>query len=519
MAKREIEFNKNRRYSDLWCECSADFVLPDFNSDVRKVLLFDATAYPSSAFPSADALECAGIVTFDLVYLNFDGEVESTSFNGDYSFKVKCPMDNFVDSMVDTKVSSVAFRLMSPRKISAKATISSTVNCIIGDMQVTEGTALEEVFKPELKTATVKIRDSKFSQIFEREYAESVTRFEDKTSDEVRVLYTSVEPVIEEVSTGDGEARIKGSLKATVLVKTDDTPMYKLEHIFAIDESIKTEVVSEEADVSAMVDVASVSATIRGDDMGTDLVLNVIAEMRLLCDENRECQVLTDAYLCGCECENSYEIFDYNEYVKKIDEVRPFAEKIPLGDLEHERLRDVIITRVTPKIEGQEKTDNGVKIFGEMKVCAIATELKDDETPEYTNLKFNVKFEENVNINCQNHPNLDINTNINVDSISCEVDSDYIYLRLNEEIFLQVTAAERLEVLVSANANEGVRFEKNPARITVYYPESGDTLYSVAKTFHTTKEKLLLDNSIALSASIEEDGEATLAGVKNLIIT
>ena len=100
-----------------------------------------------------------------------------------------------------------------------------------------------------------------------------------------------------------------------------------------------------------------------------------------------------------------------------------------------------------------------------------------------------------------------------------EVDSDYIYLRLNEEISLQVTSAERLEVLAFANANEGVRFEKNPARITVYYPESGDTLYSVAKTFHTTKEKLLLDNSIALSTYAEEGGEVTLAGVKNLIIT
>lgn len=519
MAKREIEFNKNRRYSDLWCECSADFVLPDFNSDVRKVLLFDATAYPSSAFPSADALECSGIVTFDLVYLNFDGEVESTSFNGDYNFKVKCPQENFVDSLVDTKVTSVAFRLLSPRKISAKAGLSSTVDCIIGDEQSTEGSALEEIFEPELQTATVKIRDTKFSEVFEREYAESVARFDDKTSDEVHVLYTYAEPVIDEVSLGDGEARIKGSLRVTLLVKTDEEPMYKLEHSFAIDEGIRMEGLREGGDASARVDAASVSTTVRGDDTGVDLVLNAICEMRLICDENKECTVLTDAYLCGCECENTYDTFDYNEYVKMIDEVHPFTEKIPLGGLEHEKLRDVVFARVTPKIDGCETVDNGVKIFGEMKVSAIATELKDDETPEYTNLKFSTKFEENVNLNCQKCGDLEVNPCITVNAVSCEVDSDYIYLKMNESVFLQVTSPKRIEVLASANADENVKFEKNPARITVYYPEAGDTLYSVAKTFHTTKEKLLLDNSIALSASVNEGGEVTLAGVKSLVIT
>ncbi len=518
MAKREIEFNKNRRYSDLWCECSADFVLPDFNSDVRKVLLFDATAYPSSAFPSADGLECTGIVTFDLVYINFDGEVESTSFNGDYNFKVKCPLDNFVDSFVDTKVSSVALRLLSPRKISAKAGLSSTVDCTVSDVQSTEGTALEEIFEPELQYATVKIRDTKFSEVFEREYAESVARFDDKTSDEVRVLYTHVEPVVEEATVDNGEVKIKGNLKATLLVKTDDAPMYKLEHSFAIDERIKMDALSEDSDATAKVDVASVSASIRGDDTGVDLVLNVICEMRLACDENKECTVLTDAYLCSCECENTYEDFDYNEYIKKVDETHAFAEKVPLGGLEHERLRDVVFTRVTPKIDGYELADGGVKIFGEMKVSAIATEIKDDETPEYTSLKFNTKFQENVNLDCQNQGNIEVYPDISVNDISCEADSDYIYLKLNEKISLQVTSPKRLQVLASANAKEDAKFEKNPSRITVYYPESGDTLYSVAKTFHTTKEKLLLDNSIALSTSTD-GGEFSLAGVKNLIIT
>ena len=408
MARREIEFNKNKRFSDLWCECVADFVLPDFNGDVRKVLLFDATAYPSSAFPSGDYLECTGVVTFDMVYLNFDGEAESTSFNGDYNFKVKCSSDDYVDSMVDTKVSGVALRLLSPRKISAKANVTSTVDIVSRGTQASEGTALEEVFLPQISEDSVKIRDTRFSEVFEREYAESVARFDDKTSDEVAVLYTSVKPVVDQVDAEDSSVKVKGSLKATLLVKTDDTPMYKLEYTFPVDESIAFDDVTSDSDVMAKISIASVSTTTRGDDSGVDIILNVICEIKLISESNKECTVLTDAYICSCATENTYDSFSYNEYVKVVNENLEHSDKISVGGLEYDKIRDVVYASVTPRVDGFEVCDGIVKITGEMKVSAIATEMKDDDTVEYTNLKFTTNFEDNVKIGCQNCDKIDV---------------------------------------------------------------------------------------------------------------
>ena len=519
MARREIEFNKNKRFSDLWCECTADFVLPDFNGDVRKVLLFDATAYPSSSFPSGDYLECTGVVTFDMVYLNFDGEAESTSFNGDYSFKVKCSSDDYVDSMVDTKVSGVALRLLSPRKISAKASIASMVDIVSRGTQTSEGTALEEVFLPQLSSDSVKIRDTRFSEVFEREYAETVARFDDKTSDEVTVLYTSVKPVVDQVEAEDSSVKVRGSLKTSMLVKTDDTPMYKLEYTFPVDESIAFDGVTPDSDVTAKISIASVSTTTKGDDSGVDVILNVICETRLTVESNKECTVLTDAYICSCATENTYDSFSYNEYVKVVNETLEYSDKISVGGLEYDKIRDVIYTSVTPKIDSFEMCDGAMKITGEMKVSAIATEIKDDDTVEYTNLKFTTNFGDNVNIGCQIHDKIDVYPSISVSDVTCEVDSNNIYLKLNKHISTTVVASKNLKVLLATSAKEDIKFEKKPGRITVYYPEAKDTLYSVAKEFHTTKEKLLIDNSIAISTVATPDGEVSLSDVKRLIIT
>jgi hypothetical protein len=519
MAKREIEFNKNRKLTDQWCECAQDFVLPDFNSDIRKVLLFNATAYPASAFPSGEYLECSGVVTFDLVYLNFDGEAESTSFNGDYNFKVKCLTDDLVDSLVDTKVSAVALRLLSPRKISAKANLSSSVELILHDVRCSEGTALDEGHNPELLEKKVMIRDTKLSEIHEREYAESITRFDDKTTDEVTLLYSYVEPIIEQVEMEGSDARVRGRLKASVLVKTDDTPMYKLEHTIPIDETIKIDSVSENCTAKAKIGLASVNATTRGDDTGVDIILNVICEFRVVGEENKECTLLSDAYLCSCACDNSYDDFTYNEYLKRVDEVREKTEKISIEGLEYDTIRDVVFVSATPRIDEYVMDDGNLNIKGEIKVSAIATEIKDDESIEYTNLKFGVKIDENVNLGCHICDKLDVYPTISVSDVTCEVDTNNVYIKFNEHILFDLVAQKNARSLLVSNAKDDELFDKSPARITVYYPSPEDTLYSVAKEFHTTREKVLLDNSLAIETATKDGDDIPLVGVKRIIIT
>ncbi len=516
MAKREFEFNKRNVNTDIWSECNADFVLPDYNGDVRKVLLFSATAYPSSAFPDGDYIECSGRVSFNLIYLNFEGEVESADFDGDYSFKVKCNGENYVDSIVETSVCAQGLRLLSPRKISAKAALESTVNVITRESFECDGTALEEIFDPQVREGVAKIDYIRLGESVVRDFGETVTTFDDKTVDEVRVLHAFAKSRVEDVSVEDGNACVKGIIKATVLIKTDDMPIYKVEHVFPIEECLKTELSAEDGEVSAKIGISSVSATVNGTEMGSEVLLNVSCEIRLLEEGNREYTLPLDCYLCSCGTENSYGDFVFGERLGKIDECWEYRER---ADVETEgNVRDVVFTSAIPKITDCTIDKDGLHISGEIKASGVGCEIKDDGAVEYVNLKFTTKFDKKVNISCQDPTNSTVTVMLKSTDAACEVDSNSVYLTMNLHLNGTVREEKTVKCLTHSDVREDQKFEANPSRITVYYPEEGDTLYGIAKEFHTTRERILLNNSLSVSASADQS-DSVLAGVKKLIIT
>ena len=65
---------------------------------------------------------------------------------------------------------------------------------------------------------------------------------------------------------------------------------------------------------------------------------------------------------------------------------------------------------------------------------------------------------------------------------------------------------------------DGESFENEEARVTVYYPTSSDTLFSVAKRFHTSGLKLAGDNGITEAVFSSDNPTGSLKGVKRVII-
>ena len=72
--------------------------------------------------------------------------------------------------------------------------------------------------------------------------------------------------------------------------------------------------------------------------------------------------------------------------------------------------------------------------------------------------------------------------------------------------------------LTSMTRREGESYESTGSVITVYYPTSEDTLFSVAKRFHTSSLKVARDNDISDAVFAQDNPTGSLSGVKKLII-
>ena len=517
MAKKETCFMKTKRFCDLRAECSAETSLPDYNTDVRKILHVKASPHPISSFASADGIECSGEVTFDVVYLDFEGDVCSASFSGDYGFTVKCDTVNYKDSLVETALGALSLRLMSPRKIAARATLESSVTIITEETVTVEGDALEAELNPEIRSDIHYLRTTAITPASEREYGVSLARFDGKTTDEVSLIHLSVSPVIERIAAEEGEAEVIGRINAIALIKSDEYPLHKIEKSIELSEKISLGDINGNSDLRAAIEVVSATVVAEGDEGGVEMMLNVITETRLVGETNTAAELYSDVYLCEYPCECVSDGLGYEEYLGRWSASREINETIPFLSLGVGKLREVIYADANVRVNGKELGDESVVIDGEISVSAIATEINDDGGVEFVPLKFSVKFKENVNCDCQMDAKTALEENITLTNLSAIVDSSSVYFKSVLNLEAALFSHREAEVLRTAKALFSEPYKKNPASVSVYYPMEGDTLYSIAKEYHTTREKLLADNPKA-AETISSNGEISNTLVR-LIIT
>lgn len=515
MTKKEACFLKTKRLCDIRTECAAETSLPDYNTDVRKILHVSAKPHPISSFASDEGIECSGEVTFEVVYLDFEGAVCSASFSGDYSFKAKCDTGAYKDSLVETVLGNLSLRLLSPRKISAKASLESSVTLVFEETVSIDGDALDADKNAEVDEQSISAVSTVMTPAAEREYGVSLARFDGKTTDEVHLVHISVTPVVERIEVFGDEAELAGKIEVSALIRTDEYPLYRLDKSLELSQKIPLGDVDAAAELKSVIEVVSASVATEGDEGGVEMMLNVITEARVVGEKNESINLATDAYLCQCHCECTHENLSYDEYMGRRAMTKEISDKVPLSNLGVGKLREVVWADAQNKVCSVECADGSVAVESEIRVSIIAAEINDEGGVEFVPIKFVTKLNENVNLGCHMGDKTSCFADIKLSGVSATVDSDYIYFKADARLEVGAVSHREARVLTRARAVLSEPYHNNPSRISVYYPSDGDTLYTVAKAYHTTKEKILADNPSALDTVA--NGE--VSALKHLIIT
>ena len=117
------EFELTRNGQDVFSESGVEYVLPDYNGDVRKILYSEATLRPAGRFVGEDGVEFSGQIAYKVIYSDSENKISSAEFFSDYDMKVKALPEGLVDADCLVRISNFAIRLLGPRKFSAKSSI------------------------------------------------------------------------------------------------------------------------------------------------------------------------------------------------------------------------------------------------------------------------------------------------------------------------------------------------------------------------------------------------------------
>ena len=516
-----MENTTNKEFTRLvqcpvhYADSSAEYVLPDYNGDVRKILFTSAEVHPASRFADGGSVELGGVVSYDVVYLDSEGALSSTSFTSEYDATVKCPRDDFGEAYEKTRLSGYTLRLVGPRKFAAKSVVAISTLLACPETLSVEGDAFCGDETPEFLTATASVRNTRRSETVEREFAETLVRLDGAIADEVTVLYSGADATVKDISTTDGGAVIAGDIRLYALISNGDEPLRTAERTVPFDIRIADDALTDTARLVAETQINSVTSTVNPDENGVDVVMSAIVEFTLRSDFNTDVEVVTDAYAVSTPSDNGYSTLKYCELLSVSAETGEIPVTLTAEDLETAGLRDVPLVTAVPKVESV-STDGGcVVISGELRFSGIASSVDDSGEITYVPIKETSPFSYSI----PSPVELTEHTLASVELTSPEVlpmiDGDTLELVTRLRCELLLTEPKEITLLASMTLSDE-KYEPTSGRVVVYYPDGGESLFDIARRFHTPPERIAHDNGLTVSTS---SGDlSVLNGVNRLMI-
>lgn len=514
--KTNTSYIRNVKCQDVYTESRADYSLPDYFGDMRKILFTDASLRPSGRFAGGDSVEFSGVVVYNVVYLDAEGELCSVEFSSDYDYSVKCSGESYKDSASETKIANYAVRLMGPRRISATASVVGSVRILESADLSVSGNAFEGDCSPEVNTKSIQTRFTAHSETVEREYAEQIEILDGAIADEVSVVYSNVETQLESVTAEDNSVGLKGKICINAVIKNGESPAYCVKKAIPFDENIPFEEADSFIKIIPDVALTSMKSNVNATENGCEIVMNMILEMSALGEKNNQLSVITDGYLKTFETENRYNDLPFSRILSCECVRGAHNAEVSIGDLELNSLDGIVFLTAMPKVEQVDVGDETVNVVGEIKYSGVALENAEGKN-SYVGIKFSSPFATNVNISCQNTDNIRPEVRIKAYGADASFDSEKIYANCTLETDVVACLEESEKILSSSIKVEG-GLESVESGIVVYYPDSTDTLFSVAKRFRTSSLKLAVDNNISEAVFAKDNPEGSLAGVSKLII-
>ena len=498
-------YSREGKILGICTESQSDYVLPDYMGDVKRLLKYSASVVPCNKFVSGTEVSFLSAVNFKIIYLDSENIITEASFSTDFEHSERLP-EGASDACISTRVNGVTVRLGGPRKISARASLVTDISFT----EEREMPALASVTGAVEKHARLQIHTAQYLKCDEREYAEELDRFEDLMADEVDVIKYDARAYVDSVHKTDGGVNVSGALVAWCILKVGDDVM-RVEKTVPIEESLEIEGACESSVYlpHAYVTDANINMNVSPEDKDGRSFLSVVMNMTLECEiehhKNEEHSVISDAFYENAESVCGYGEFSYNELVGSACERRKVSLVTQRGE---ENLHDIVERDAMIRNVKYETLGAEVKVCGDLCVTLVCRGADDGDF-------FPVRLEERVEQSLK-LPVADESARIRVSAVPCEIspafDGDKIYVDCTLALAAVCENPRKVKILTSLEKKEIER--ESCRKITVYYPEKDDTLWSVSKKYGVSPERVARCNMIQM----KPDGETSLAEIKKIVI-
>ena len=512
----EKEYIIGREINTLRCESTGEYSLPDYNGDVKKVLTVKTRAFPTGKFVGDDMLEFSGTVGYEVVYLDSENNLTHAEFSTDYEAALRINSDTYCGADIKTSVSGCNVRLVGPRKFSVKSTLDSDVRLSERRVYSVGGDAFME-YEPETLTGTVRVFSSGFAEGEISEISEELIAIDGAIADEVEILTCDVIADVGAVYDGGDATTVKGSLGLSILYKNGESLPQSVSKDIPYSAELTLDGFEDGDFLDARVDVIAIKGVVTPTESGVSLATELRVIPRLYAKKNLDIDLVTDAYVKERGSDNEYSDFGYTEYVctEKCESL--FSGEHHLTDGDFDKIDAIIHSDAAVRVDSCEIADSVAKISGEIRFSAIACRVLENEEYNYSPIRFAQPFEQNVNINCQICGNMHLNPTVKACNVKIEPTENGVSVACTLSSEVSVFSDKRERSLIASYLTDE-EFSKDESVFTVYYPDASESLFDIAKRFHTSVRSVAEMNRLSEAVFASPESSVMAGGIKKLLI-
>ncbi len=504
------EKSKNATLTLVCCDTtvthdvSEEFTLPDYVNEVRRVLTTRAQVLPESKYiadtQGGTTLDFGGTVTYFVIYTDDEGKLCSTPLSSNYESSTilkNRPYELFVETIPD----SVTTRVSAPRKLTIKTRLKSR---IFGYEQkeicenISPKSNVDELYIERLGVdfKSISVGSSSLQGIKISE------KFDTGALNSLRPILCDAVAVLKDVKSSNGSVSCHGELTVKCLCE-NESEMITLSKSVPIYEEVALDGASTNDSANATVRCVSLSISSEESDQGAQIFFDAVCEIDCEVMRNADVTLTKDAYSTKSPMETKYKEIDVYSLVKASNTSFSINENVKRKSKDALEVVDVCLDTVFEKcdIKGERACFIG-------RLCATVIGKTLSETEEYVceNYDIAIKYETDLGKVCD-----DIISRASFGALLTSAKYSDDKFMISAEIYPCITAIEKssVSILDSATLKKDTEYKTDASCVRVFFPKDGDVLWEIAKKYHTTKEKIIEQNSL--------DGE-NIDGVKSIIV-
>ncbi len=450
---------------------STDFTLPDYQSEIRRVLgVFPNVLFPAK-YVTSDAVEISGTVDYRLLYIGADGGIWCAPLSAPYNFSL--PIEDResgeeLEIFCNICADNVSTRVSAPRRLTVKTNLVPNVRVLArrsADVSVGEGAPIESIYKKSEKGDVLK-GESGLSDMINLEYT-----FSDM-ADDTRVVLADGVVRVSDTFARAARMECRGEVSLCLLCVSEECGEYRtLTASVPFEGEIDMECCNDDSRVNACGALAEMTVDIT--DAGIECKMGVI--LSGTCMQNVECEYTSDVYSSENECEC-------------VTSTLGTRHSLACGNANFS-----VSERVNANDSGIAEASQLLCTLG--RVNMDKCELAEDKLVFDGNAVFSVVYQKDGEISCTDvsvpvkyQATPDKKGSVASFAAFCEVGD--IRARLSDgklcldcEVMMAYDCMGEESISMAQSVTFGERVEKGESELAVCYTGTGDTLWSVAKRY------------------------------------